>query len=71
MKTQDKWKLGKGDLVEWVGATVGEWGGQHLGIVINIDIPLEEDSHDIFVQWNDGDKDWERPSNLKLVAKAK
>jgi hypothetical protein len=64
-------KFNKGDLVEWAGATVGEWSEQQLGIVMNTKIPQEEDPHDVFVLWYDGDENWERPPNLKLVAKAK
>jgi len=70
MKAQDKWKFGKGDLVESVWRCSAR-SGQHLGIVMNVEIPLEEDRHDVLVQWNDGDVDWEMPSELKLVAKAK
>jgi len=62
-------KFNKGDLIEWIAEPSPS--GQHLGIVMNTEIPQEEDNWGVFVQWNDGDKEWERPSNLKLVVKAK
>ena len=64
-------KFNIGDLVEWAAATIPDQMDQQLGIIMNTEIPQEEDRHDVFVQWHDGDKEWERPSNLKLVVKAK
>jgi hypothetical protein len=69
-------KFNKGDLVIEQNNPFVERSEQQLGIVMNGAEAIEAARavgflFTVFVQWHNGGTGWEKPSDLKLVVKAK